>query len=328
MKNTVKYIALTALMGSLPQALCGQERGEMIDRLFSRMDQNKDGVIDQSEAPAEFWSRMGSADRNQDNKIDKAEAAEGMRAMAGRRGPGEGGPAGSEREKAGRNQAARSSAVDGSERLRQLMNRFGKDGKITLADLPGPLQESLAKLDSNEDKVIDQSELKGSAVAELFRSGAGDSQTMERLQRMIQSLDKDGDGKVAIADIPGDLRERLAKLDKNGDGQLERSEMAELRNMMGAGRGAPAGEMLERMQQMFRQFDKDGDGKVTLAELPEMARERLSKLDSNDDGEIDKSELKGLSEMGKRLEGKPGEGRDGLAAESTAPQAPKRPDSK
>jgi Ca2+-binding EF-hand superfamily protein len=348
MKKTFQYMVLATLLSSSTQAVFAQERGEMLERLFSRMDQNKDGVIEQSEAPAEFWTRMSSADANKDGKIDKTEAAEGMKAMGGRRVPAERGPDGVDRAKGDRKSADRpterpgaenrqdlsaAEQRDGGDRVRQLLERFGKDGKVALADLPAPLRERLAKLDTNSDKVIDQSELKGPAVADLLR-GAGDNGMMmlDRVRQMMQALDKDGDGKVAIADFPGDFKDRLAKLDKNSDGMLERSEMAELRNMLGDGKGPPAGAMLDRMQQMFKQFDKDGDGKVALADLPEMIRERLAKLDANNDGMVDKTELKELANSDKRVDGKsadgkPGEGRYGFGSDSTAPQAPKRPDS-
>ena len=315
-------------------SLWAQERGEMLERMFSRMDKNGDGFVEESEAPAEFWARMGKADKNGDGKIDKTEAAEGMKGMADRGRPNAR-PEGARKpeDRPNRSEDAKPSgdkekrSIDNGnaagDRMKQMLERFGKDGKVALADLPAPLRERLASLDKNNDKVLDKDELKDAPLGEM-----GDpARMLERVREMMKNLDKDGDGKVAITDIPAGFRERLAQLDKNKDGMLEKSELADLKNMIGnAGPGfgpasGPGAGPGERIQQMFAQFDKDGDGKVALADLPEQARERLSRLDKNGDGQIEKSELAGMADEMKKMEGRFDRGED------LSPQQPKRPGS-
>ncbi|MFO0941356.1 MAG: EF-hand domain-containing protein [Pirellulales bacterium] len=311
-------------------SLWAQERGEMLERMFSRMDKNGDGFVEESEAPAEFWARMGKADKNGDGKIDKSEAAEGMKAMADR-GRGSGGRPGAGRDEARKpedrpnrpdsakdsgGKEKRSADNPGDDRMKQMFERFGKDGKVALADLPAPLRERLAKFDKNNDKFLNREELKDAPINEM-----GDpARMLERVKQVMQNLDKDGDGKVAIADIPSEFRDRIAQLDKNKDGVIEKSELAELKNIVGGpGAGGGPGNPGERIQQMFAQFDKDGDGKVALADLPEQIKERLSRMDKNNDGQIEKSELAGMAEEMKKMEGRFDRGED------LSPQQPKRP---
>lgn len=297
----------------------------MLDRMFSRMDKNGDGFVEENEAPAEFWARMGKADKNGDGKIDKTEAAEGMKAMGDRgRQAGRRDEPRKPEDRPNRSDAAKDSGEknkreagdnQSSDRMKQLFDRFGKDGKVALSDLPAPVRERLAKLDKNNDKVLDREELKDAPLNEM-----GDpARMLERIKQVLQNLDKDGDGKVAIADIPAEFKDRLAQLDKNNDGMIEKSELGELRKMVG-GQDA-AGGLGDRIQQMFAQFDKDGDGKVALADLPEQARERLSRLDKNSDGQIEKAELAGMAEEMKKMEGRFERGED------LSPQLPKRPGS-
>lgn len=271
MKKTLFIVIVTTCWAGIvqPKLAFSQEYGEMLERLFSRMDRNQDGVLEQDETPGEFWSKMIKADANQDGKIGKSEAAAGMKGMA---------------------------------------VRFGMDGR----------QSKPAKEDSAETREKGVSGSKGAP---------------DRLQQMLEKFGKDG--KIALDDVPAPVRDRLSKLDKNQDKVIDRTEFAAARRdgllrEMGEGNGPMVGVMIDRMQQMYQQLDKDGDGKVALLDFPEMFRERLGALDSNKDGVLDQSEFKSIANMGKRADGspragKPEGGRYGLGSDSTAPQAPKRP---
>ncbi len=120
-----------------------------------------------------------------------------------------------------------------------LLERFSKngDGKVALEDLPAQIRERLVKFDKNGDKVLDRTELKDAPLPEL---GGDVNRMLERVKQVMQSLDKDGDGKVALAEMPAEFKERLARFDKNDDGHIEKSELAELKGMM-SGEGGNAG---------------------------------------------------------------------------------------
>jgi collagen type III alpha len=50
--------------------------------------------------------------------------------------------------------------------------------------------------------------------------------------------------------------------------------------------------------------DKDGDGKLSKDEAPERLREHFNQIDADDDGQIDRSELKkAMSRFGRRRGG-------------------------
>ncbi len=331
MKKTLFFMIFAAQLGSV--SLFAQERGEMLEKMFLRLDKNSDGFVEESEAPAEMWNRLSKADKNSDGKIDKAEAAEGMRGMgdrgrqmleksAGKDGSAKGDAGKGESGKDGEGKKpGRPDAAQGGDRVKMLLERFSKngDGKVALEDLPAQIRERLAKFDKNGDKVLDRSELKDAPLPEL---GGDVNRMLERVKQMMQSLDKDGDGKVALVDMPAEFKERLARFDKNNDGQIEKSELSELKSMMG-GEGGNAGgpaAMLERAQQLFKQYDQDGDGKIALDDLPPQISERVSRMDANKDGQIDKAELKAMAGEMKGPEGRSDRNED------LSPQKPKRPD--
>lgn len=324
MKKTLFFMIFAAQLGSV--SLFAQERGEMLEKMFSRMDKNSDGFVEASEAPAEMWTRLSKADKNSDGKIDKSEAAEGMRGMGDRgrqmleKSAGKG-DAGKDAKDGVGKKPGRPDVAPGGDRVKMLLERFSKngDGKVALEDLPAQIRERLAKFDKNGDKVLDRTELKDAPLPEL---GADMNRMLERVKQVMQSLDKDGDGKVALVDFPAELKERLARFDKNNDGQIEKSELAELKGMVG-GEGGNAGgpaAMLERAQQLFKQYDQDGDGKIALADLPPQISERVSRMDANKDGQIDKSEMRAMAGEMKGPEGRSDRNED------LSPQKPKRPD--
>jgi Ca2+-binding EF-hand superfamily protein len=227
MRKIVQITLGVAVLCSLPQVGRGQERSEVLERLFSRLDRNGDGVIEESEAPAELWSRLSAADSNKDGKIDKDEAATAGKSMsqrAGRPPRPTGQPSGQEKQ-AGRERA---SAAISPERLKQLFARFGKDGegKVALTELPEPLRDRLAKLDTNQDQTLDRAELKAAPLSSLMGEAAGGGAMLERMKQMLLRWDDDGDGKVALADLPEPVRERVSKADANTDGLIEVSELS------------------------------------------------------------------------------------------------------
>ena len=62
----------------------------------------------------------------------------------------------------------------------------------------------------------------------------------------------------------------------------------------GAGGGQRGGGVRRRLN--FKELDKNGDGKVSLEEMPEDRRERFGRMDTNGDGFIDQDEQKAMAE--------------------------------
>ena len=133
---------------------------------------------------------------------------------------------------------------------------------------------------------------------------------MMRNSPVFRALDADEDGQLSVSEIEN-ASKSLLKLDKNGDGILNAEEMrpdpaqmpqfAAPNGPNGPGRpggpggpgapGNPGGPNPEMMARMFENRDQDKDGKLSGDEIPPQMRERLTNIDTNGDGAIDKSEM-------------------------------------
>lgn len=173
-----------------------------------------------------------------------------------------------------------------------------------------PQARQHAKLDANDDGVIDRAEAaKSPRFAERFdqldtnkdgrlsaderpqrggdRHGRGDG------GRMMQA-DKDKDGRISKAEAAADpkMAERFAKMDANNDGYIDRGDR-EVR-------------MRERKQAWFASVDANKDGKLSKAEMDTSAEkrraefqqksqarsaERFKQMDKNGDGSISREEM-------------------------------------
>jgi len=164
---------------------------------------------------------------------------------------------------------------------------------------------------------------------------------MMRNMPLFKALDTDEDGQLSASEIEN-ASKSILKLDKNGAGVLSVEELrpdpAQMPMLAGPGRpngpgqpggpGAP-GPGPEMMMRMFENRDKDKDGKLAGDEIPPQMKERLSNLDTNGDGAIDKTEIE---QAMRRLEGmRPGnrrpEGRPEGRTEGGEGVRPRRPSS-
>lgn len=77
--------------------------------------------------------------------------------------------------------------------------------------------------------------------------------------------------------------ESLEAADTNGDGTLDRAEIE----------AHVLKQLVRRMSdRMERRLDIDGDGTVTLAEIEAQKAKEFAALDRNDDGKLDRSEMR------------------------------------
>ena len=161
--------------------------------------------------------------------------------------------------------------------------------------------------------------------------GQGGLGMMMKFMPVMTALDTDQDGTLSESEI-ANASKSLLKLDKNGDGVLSQEELkpdpSSFPGMAGGGigmggnpeGGPPNGAMMKRM---FETRDANRDGKLSGDEIPEMLKNRLSAIDKDGDGAIQKSELERAATMlGDRANQRPGRGNgnDGSGVK------PKRPE--
>lgn len=304
---------LTATALLLPQGSQGAEDekkpdGPNPEALFKQLDKNNDGQLSEDEIPDEqqrlFKRLVRNADKNGDGKLTAAEFSEGLKndrpvrpleqpinpALAGGQGGG-------------------TEADDLFKRL-----DANGDGKVTLEEVPEEAKEkfrgAIERGDANKDGVLTLAEFRvvmGQAPAAKpttppNRPGA--PQANANADAMFKYLDANNDGILKPDEIPEARREgfkrALEQLDSGNKGGLNLDEFRKLFAFLNPPTpgtpgqpGAPGGR--PGLEAMFKQMDKNADGKVTPDEVAEERREVFTRMlergDANKDGALDKEEI-------------------------------------
>jgi Ca2+-binding EF-hand superfamily protein len=208
-----------------------------------------------------------------------------------------------------------------------------KDGVLSAEEIEGAVA-ALKSLDKNEDGRLDGEEVRPRGMGmppgmrDWFPGGGfpgggfpgggfpggdrpdggapAEADAGAMVERMLQ-MDKDGDGKLSKGELPDRLQSVLARGDKNEDGQLDKDEISAIaRERSGGGRpgepgvegggpGGPGGRGGDFVGQMMNRMDADKDGKLTGDEVPEFLRGRLTEIDTNGDGGLDKAEMEAMA---------------------------------
>lgn len=139
-------------------------------------------------------------------------------------------------------------------------------------------------------------------------------------EMLIERFDTDGDGSLAVAELPERLQKRFEKVDADADGFVSAEELTAAfesrqgkgeRNGKGTGKKKGErgdqdksergdGEKRKRSidpSKLLQRMDKDGDEKVSLEEAPGRFKKNFSKMDANADGFVELAELKTALEM-------------------------------
>ncbi|MDX1969942.1 MAG: EF-hand domain-containing protein [Planctomycetaceae bacterium] len=160
--------------------------------------------------------------------------------------------------------------------------KFDKDGdgKVTKGELPN--EKAFERFDKDQDGVITRAEFAGAGKP-------GANQPGGRFDILVKTVDKNGDGKITKAEAGA--APWFSQLDQNRDGVVDAAELEKARKAMGANQGD--GKEGGQVAAVLKKLDKDGDGKLTKAEVGDAPW--FGKLDKNSDGVLDAEEVSKLA---------------------------------
>jgi Ca2+-binding EF-hand superfamily protein len=176
------------------------------------------------------------------------------------------------------------------------------DGVINAQELRRAVA-SLKVLDADNDGNITLAE----ASPQIGPTGpAGQPLAANPVDQMLAQNDKNRDGQLTPDEIPPQMARMFPQWDASGDGIVTRDElaaaMANMANQFGPMMG-PGGMNNPQLQmQQIMQFDRNGDGRLSRAEVPPQLAGMLQGADLNGDQMIDARELAAvMSQMGQRF---------------------------
>ena len=146
-------------------------------------------------------------------------------------------------------------------------------------------------------------------ITPLLSHQPGDSARGEGPPRspVLTALDTNGDGTIGGAELAA-APSALATLDRDRDGRLAGEE---LRPAGGPPRGAPgeaAPTSPDELTAILMDFDRNGDGRLTSAELPERFAGLLARADANKDAALTAAEITASAAATPAPEGEGGRG--------------------
>ncbi|WP_417388267.1 EF-hand domain-containing protein [Gimesia sp.] len=181
------------------------------------------------------------------------------------------------------------------------------DGTVTADEVPQDKERFFDHLirtgDQNKDGKLTKDEFESSLKKEDQKfpaAGGGDQERYRRgMQEFMNRLDRNGDKKISRDEIPEPLKDRMEPLFKRMN--TDAIPLDALQRFSGMNRGRPDGDRRERSraddekmsqeryERFFQSLDTNKDGKLTLAEAPERAKQILQQIYRQTDKEADSS---------------------------------------
>ena len=100
--------------------------------------------------------------------------------------------------------------------------------------------------------------------------------------------DVDGDDRLTPEEVPEQMRRNFDRVDQDGNGYLDSSEIQSIMQRT-PNRNRPAGN-----SGGLARWDADGDGMLSIDEVPPQMERRFEALDTSGDGLLDQEELSAM----------------------------------
>jgi Ca2+-binding EF-hand superfamily protein len=180
-----------------------------------------------------------------------------------------------------------------------------KDGFLTKNELPPALAKVFDKFDTDGDGKLDKKEVEQMLQAlrkrfaqEQAKPASCNPQVDKVVERLLQQMDTNRDGKISRAEAKGRIAELFDQLDVNKDGFLDKNELRQAamrflgaQGAQGKNGGQPPPAAPLRGPE-FDDLDKNADGRLTRDELQGTPfAEHFDEIDTNKDGKIDRKEF-------------------------------------
>lgn len=218
------------------------------------------------------------------------------------------------------------------------------DGYVSADEFAAYQRVEFLKADRNNDGKLDREEVLSidghggipRAPGPDFRSHNRGEGEFRNPEQIFSNFDTNDDGRLDKTEIPDGMAPLFDRLDADGDGAITVEEFKKGRPE----RSQDGEHMRERMEQMMKRADANGDGKLQKDEMPPRLQEHFDELDADHDGGVTQEEFKAFREKhesefgpafrrhGKgepRPEGAPGEAA-GPMNRSEGPDAAQAPD--
>jgi Ca2+-binding EF-hand superfamily protein len=111
----------------------------------------------------------------------------------------------------------------------------------------------------------------------------------------LARFDENKDGKLAVAELPEKMRDRVGGADTDKDGFLSIDELKAHAPAGPDGHHGPRG--MKDPAAMMEKFDANKDGKLAVSEMPEKMQEHMGEVDANKDGFVTADEFKARAEQ-------------------------------
>lgn len=198
-------------------------------------------------------------------------------------------------------------------------DRGGWGREVTKEDFDAMTRTRFAKWDSNNDGIVDRTEVEARLQERGERRSKGwghhrrggghmkDGGQMGggHMGRQMRRFDTDRDGKVTKAEVETAVTERFQRIDLDGDGRITDADLPPMMRGMNVLSGEGPGYMGHHMGRrhgrrgggMLRHIigaDTDKDGEITVQEAQDHAAARFARFDRNGDGVIDTADRDAL----------------------------------